>query len=85
MLRVESGALYDVPLDDRLRERLAALGRLYAATESGKDAHFMRAALDYLREENDAARTSIERALARGDDSESSAVLRRLITLRPRR
>lgn len=84
-LRVEGKALYDVPVDARLRERLTALGRHYPATEFGTDAHFMLAALRYLGGENNAARTSIERALARGDDSESTETLRRLIDARPRR
>jgi len=83
-LRVEADALYDVPVDERLRVRLAALGRLYPSTEFDVDTHFMRAAIRYLGGENESAHTSIERALARGDDSESTATLRRLIVERPR-
>ncbi len=84
-LRVDGSALDHVPVDDRLRERLAALARRYPTTEFSEDTHFMRAALDYLRGKNEAAHTSIERALARGDDDESTAVLRRIIVDRSAR
>ena len=84
-LRVDEGALDHVPVDDRLRERLAALERHYPSTEFSEDTHFMRAALHYLRGKNEAAHTAIERALARGDDNESTAVLRRIIVDRSAR
>jgi len=78
-LRVDRDALDHVPVDDRLREQLAALARHYPTTEFSEDTHFMRAALHYLLGKNEAAHTSIQRALDRGDDDESTAVLRRII------
>jgi len=84
-LRIDGSALYDVPVDDRLRLRLGALERHYPEAEFGRDAHFMLAALRYLGGRNDDARNAIERAQRQGDDSESATALRRLIEARPHR
>lgn len=83
-LRVDADALVHVPVEPRLRKRLAGLASGYAPLASSLDREFMRASLYYLSGSRERAAAALERAMAEGDTSESSSNLRQLIDARAR-
>ena len=61
-LRVDPDSLYHVPVEPRLRERLAVLANGYGPLSSASDREFMRASLHYLRGNRSEAAASLGRA-----------------------
>ncbi|MFQ5351897.1 MAG: hypothetical protein ACE5D3_02355 [Candidatus Binatia bacterium] len=87
--RIDPDSLRYLLIEERLRPKLRRLVDEYSARVDSRDpavdSAFMVAALRYIMHDDGGARSAIDRAIADGDLSQSSANLRRLVAVSSQR